>query len=277
MKKVLSFAIFIFAVLTGLSFLLYPTVSDYINKLHQSKAIDEYVNEASSLEKSEYDKLLKEANEYNADTLNRVNPFVKTKSQNKTYEERLNITETGMMGYIEIPSINLNLPIYHGTSNNVLQRGIGHLDWTSLPVGGKNTHTVLSGHRGLPSAKLFTNLSDISVGDIFVIRVLNKTLTYRVDKILTVLPEDTSALQILEGEDLCTLVTCTPYGINTHRLLVRGHRVENTFESGAVTVISDAIQIEPVTVALFIAVIILILMSVLRITKNRIKNFKRVN
>ncbi len=262
MKKRLSNAIFILAVLIGLSFLLYPTISDYINKLHQSKAIDEYVKNVAVLEKDEYEKLWEEVYAYNADTANRTDPFTQTAAQKAVYDKRLNIIGTGMMGYIEIPSINCNLPIYHGTSSSVLQRAIGHIDWTSLPAGGKNTHSVLSGHRGLPSAKLFTNLSNVVIGDIFVIRVLNETLTYEVDQILIVEPEDTSALQIVKGQDLCTLVTCTPYGINTHRLLVRGHRIENFNESEAIRITSDAIQIEPIVVAPVIAAMLLTVLSV---------------
>ena len=269
MKKRLSTAIFILVVLIGLSFLLYPTISDYINRLHQSKAIDEYVKNIAVLEKDEYDKLWKKAYAYNADTANRTNQFVQTNSQKKIYENQLNIIGTGMMGYIEIPSISCNLPIYHGTSNSVLQRAVGHIDWTSLPVGGKNTHSVLSGHRGLPSAKLFTNLSKVNTGDIFVIRVLNETLTYEVDQILTVEPEDTSALQIVKGEDLCTLVTCTPYGINTHRLLVRGHRIENLYESEAIRIKGDGIQIEPIIVAPLIAIPLLIILFIWLIVCNR--------
>ena len=259
MKKRLSTAIFIFAILIGLSFLLYPTLSDYINKLHQSKAIDEYVSRVTVLEKDEYDELLEEAHSYNADTANRINPFIQTNAQKEAYEKRLNIVGTGMMGYIEIPSIGCNLPIYHGTSNSVLQRSVGHIDWTSLPVGGEGTHSVLSGHRGLPSAKLFTNLNRVNIGDTFILRVLNETLTYEVDQILTVEPENTAALQIKDGEDLCTLVTCTPYGINTHRLLVRGHRIENTSESEVIRITSDAIRFEPVAVAPVVAIPLLII------------------
>ena len=166
------------------------------------------------------------------------------------------------MGYIEIPTIKLSLPIYHGTEDSVLQIAVGHLDWTSLPAGGESTHCVLSGHRGLPSAKLFTNLDQLVEGDTFVIRVLDEVLTYEVDRILIVEPDDVSALQIEPGKDLCTLVTCTPYGINSHRLLVRGHRVEN--QSEAIRVTSDAIQIEPLLVAPAVALpILLILLIVL--------------
>lgn len=269
MKKGLSTAILILAFLIGLSLLLYPALSDYWNQFHQSKAIDEYAEEVALLDEEEYEKLWTEANAYNADTANRSNSFVQTDTQKEDYGDLLNINGTGVMGYIEIPSIDCNLPIYHGTSNSVLQRAIGHIDWTSLPVGGESTHCVLSGHRGLPSAKIFTNLSKVVAGDIFMIRVLDETLTYEVDQILTVEPEDTTALQIEDGEDLCTLVTCTPYGINTHRLLVRGHRVENQAQAQAVRVTADAIQIEPVTVAPIAAIpILLILLMILLLPKS---------
>lgn len=176
------------------------------------------------------------------------------------------------MGYIEIESLGVSLPIYHGTDDAVLQIGVGHLDWTSLPVGGEGTHCVISGHRGLPSAKLFTNLDKMSVGDTFVLRVLDEVLTYEVDQILIVEPDDTEALQIEQGKDLCTLVTCTPYGINTHRLLVRGHRVENAIASRLAHVTSDAVQIEPLIIASIIAVPLLLLLLIkLLIPKRRKK------
>lgn len=269
MKKRLSSAIFIFAVLIGLSFLLYPTVSDYINRLHHSKAINEYVKKVSALDSNDYGRFLDEAYAYNYDTKNRTNPFIMTNFQKSVYEERLNIIGTGMMGYIEIPSIDCKLPIYHGTSNGVLQRGVGHLEWTSLPIGGKNTHSVLSGHRGLPSAKLFTNLSNLSVGDTFTIRILNKALTYEVDKILTVEPEDTSALQIISGEDLCTLMTCTPYGINTHRLLIRGHRAESLLESEAAEITPNTEHIKLRTLISYVAILLIVIILILLIFLKR--------
>ena len=163
------------------------------------------------------------------------------------------------MGYIEIPNINVSLPVYHGTAESVLQIAVGHVDWTSLPVGGEGTHCVLSGHRGLPSAKLFTNLDKIVEGDTFSIRVLDEVLTYEVDQTLIVEPTEVDALQIETGKDLCTLVTCTPYGINTHRLLVRGHRVPNTPEAANVRLTSDAIQIEPMLAAPLMALPVLII------------------
>ena len=176
------------------------------------------------------------------------------------------------MGYIEIPEIDVSLPIYHGTEDPVLQVAIGHLEWTSLPVGGESTHCVLSGHRGLPSAKLFTDLDRLVVGDRFRLGVLDQVLTYEVDQILIVEPQDTEALLIEEGKDLCTLVTCTPYSINTHRLLVRGHRVETEKDAKNVRVTSDAIQIEPYLVAPVVAApILLVLLLGLLIPRRRKK------
>lgn len=269
MKKSLSTLLFVLAFLIGLSLLLYPTISDYINQLHQSRAIGEYAEQVAYLDSAEYDKMWEAAEAYNADSVNRGNPYVQTASQKETYDSLLNLDGSGVMGYIEIPSIDCFLPIYHGTSSEVLQRAIGHLEWTSLPVGGEGTHSVFSGHRGLPSAKLFTNLSKVSVGDIFIVRVLDGTLTYEVDQILTVLPDDTAALLCTEGEDYCTLVTCTPYGINTHRLLVRGHRIENLAESKTIRVTADAIQIEPVIIAPIVAAPLLIILLTLAVIFDR--------
>ena len=169
----------------------------------------------------------------------------------------------GIMGYIDIPGIDCSLPIYHGTEESVLQIAVGHLEWSSLPVGGESTHCVLSGHRGLPSAKLFTNLDKLQAGDIFLLRVLDEVLTYEVDQILIVEPQETGALRIEKGKDYCTLVTCTPYGINTHRLLVRGHRIDNIEEAKTVRVTADAIQIEPLLVAPVVAIPILLLLMIL--------------
>ena len=170
-----------------------------------------------------------------------------------------------------IPDINCSLPIYHGTDEGILQVAVGHLPWSSLPVGGESTHCVISGHRGLPSAKLFTNLDQLSEGDIFMLRVLDEVLTYEVDQILIVEPDDVEALKVEKGKDYCTLVTCTPYGINTHRLLVRGHRVENPDDSVSVRVTADAMQIEPVLVAPVVAVPVLLLLLVWLLVKYRKK------
>ena len=253
MKKHLSTIALILALLAGVSLLLYPTVSNYWNTRHASRAVADYAQNVQALDRGTYDELLAAAEAYNRSLLTRENAFFLSEAQQTQYDSLLDISGTGIMGYIEIPSINVSLPIYHGTSDSVLQIAVGHLDWTSLPVGGESTHCVLSGHRGLPSAKLFTNLDQIVEGDTFVIRVLDEVLTYEVDRILIVEPDDVTALLIEPGRDLCTLVTCTPYGVNSHRLLVRGHRVETTQAEEMVRLVSDGIQVEPLLVAPIVA------------------------
>lgn len=235
--------------LAGLSLLLYPTVSDYWNSFHASRAVAAYAQEVADLNGEEYDRLLEAARDYNARVAQRSNTFALTEEEAAEYQSLLNMDGTGIMGYIEIPNIKLSLPIYHGTEESVLQIAVGHLDWSALPVGGEGTHCVLSGHRGLPSAKLFTNLDQLREGDTFTLRALDEVLCYEVDQIRVVEPQDTDALLPEPGQDLCTLVTCTPYGVNTHRLLVRGHRIENPDSADAIRVTSDAMQIEPILVA----------------------------
>ena len=235
--------------LAGLSLLLYPTVSDYWNSFHASRAVAAYAQEVADLNGEEYDRLLAAARDYNARVAQRSNTFALTEEEAAEYQSLLNMDGTGIMGYIEIPNIKLSLPIYHGTEESVLQIAVGHLDWSALPVGGEGTHCVLSGHRGLPSAKLFTNLDQLREGDTFTLRALDEVLCYEVDQIRVVEPQDTDALLPEPGQDLCTLVTCTPYGVNTHRLLVRGHRIENPDSADAIRVTSDAMQIEPILVA----------------------------
>ena len=275
MKNKITTWILVLALLAGLSLLLYPTVSDYWNSLHASQAVATYAEDVKSIDKTQYDELLAAAHSYNESLHTRTNDFYLTDEQQAAYDTLLNIGQTGIMGYIEIPVIKLSLPIYHGTSDSVLQIAVGHLDWTSLPVGGTGTHCVLSGHRGLPSAKLFTNLDQMKTGDTFVIRVLDEVLTYEVDQILIVEPNNTSALTIEVGKDLCTLVTCTPYGINSHRLLVRGHRVENTPEAKMIRVVADAIQIEPLIVAPVVAAPVLLILFVMLMLPKRKKHIEK--
>ena len=253
--------------LSGLSLLLYPSVSDYWNSLHQSRAIASYAEEVANLDSDKYDELWDDANSYNRSLVGRDNSYLLSDEQKAEYERLLNLSGLGVMGYIEIPEIGCSLPIYHGTDDSVLQIAIGHLEWSSLPVGGESTHCVLSGHRGLPSAKLFTNLDKLQEGSIFMLRVLDEVLTYEVDQILIVEPQETAALQIVEGEDYCTLVTCTPYGINTHRLLVRGHRIENIEEERVARVTADAIQIDPLLVAPIVSIPILLILLFILLTK----------
>lgn len=228
-NKVVTF-ILILMLLAGLSLLLYPTVSDYWNSMHQSRAIAAYTSAVEELDTSTYDELWEKARKYNERLFQDNRGLFLPEEEREEYEALLNVSGNGVMGYIEIPSIQCALPIYHGTDEAVLQIAIGHIEGSSLPVGGENTHCVVSGHRGLPSAKLFTNLDQIREGDIFLLKILNETLTYEVDQILTVLPDEVEALKMEKGKDLCTLVTCTPYGINSHRLLVRGHRIPNREE-----------------------------------------------
>lgn len=256
--------------LAGLSLLLYPTVSDYWNSFHASRAVAAYAQEVADLNGAEYDALLEAARDYNARVPERSNTFALTEAEQAEYQSLLNMDGTGIMGYIEIPNIKLSLPIYHGTEESVLQIAVGHLDWSALPVGGEGTHCVLSGHRGLPSAKLFTNLDQLREGDTFTLRVLDEVLCYEVDQIRIVEPQDTAALLPEPGQDLCTLVTCTPYGVNTHRLLVRGHRIETPDSADAIRVTSDAMQIEPILVAPAVGVpLVLLAVAVLLLSDRR--------
>ena len=256
--------------LAGLSLLLYPTVSDYWNSFHASRAVAAYAQEVADLNGEEYDRLLAAARDYNARVAQRSNTFALTEEEAAEYQSLLNMDGTGIMGYIEIPNIKLSLPIYHGTEESVLQIAVGHLDWSALPVGGEGTHCVLSGHRGLPSAKLFTTLDQLREGDTFTLRVLDEVLCYEVDQIRIVEPQDTAALLPEPGQDLCTLVTCTPYGVNTHRLLVRGHRIETPDSADAIRVTSDAMQIEPILVAPAVGVpLVLLAVAILLLSDRR--------
>ena len=215
--------------LVAFSVLLYPTFSSYLNEKNSSRVVSYYDAESVKMSEAEKEQMLEEARAYNQEMLGNIDlidPFSQENTEiDERYQNLLNPDGTGMMGYIRIPKINVEIPIYHGTSESVLQAGVGHFWGTSLPVGGESTHTVLTGHRGLPTKTLFTNMDKLEIGDIFYIRVLDETLAYEVDQILTVLPSDTDALAIEPGKDYATLVTCTPYAINTHRLLVRGHRI----------------------------------------------------
>lgn len=225
-KKHISTIIIALIFLAGLGFLLYPTVSNLWNRAHQSRAIATYTKQVEKLDDSQNKEMLKAARKYNKSLLKKSDHWKLSKKDKKKYESLLDVSGTGIMGYIEIPKIDCSLPIYHGTDEGALQIAIGHLEGSSLPVGGKSTHCVLSGHRGLPSARLFTDLDQMEEGDVFVLNVLGRKLAYEVDQIKVVLPDEMSDLEIVQGKDLCTLVTCTPYGINTHRLLVRGHRTK---------------------------------------------------
>ena len=253
MKKNKSTIILILVFFVGLSVMLYPTLSDYVNQLHQSRAVATYAEDVDNLTDADYSAYFEAADAFNAqiaadpDALFHADRFT-------SYNATLDVTGTGIMGYITIEKIGVELPIYHGTSDGVLQVAAGHLEGTSLPVGGGSTHAVISAHRGLPSAKLFTNLDELEVGDRFTITVLNRVLTYEVDQISIVLPTEIDQLLPTEGMDYVTLMTCTPYGINTHRLLVRGKRVETTESQKHIRVAADAFRIEPIIVAPILAI-----------------------
>lgn len=262
MKKHGSTILLVIILLIGMSLLLYPTFADWWNSFTQTRAIATYTETVAIMDDDQYSALWDAAWDYNASLLERENEFFLSEERKEEYNSHLNIGGNGIMGYIEIPEIKVTLPIYHGTEENVLQVAVGHLDWTSLPVGGENSHCVVSGHRGLPSARLFTDLDKIMEGDIFLLRILDEVMTYEVDQIRIVEPHEVEDLKIVEGEDLCTLVTCTPYGINSHRLLIRGHRVENQQPVRTVRVTADAIQIEPTIVAPFLAAPVLLLLLV---------------
>ena len=255
--------------LIGLGLLLYPSFSDYWNSFHQSRAIASYAQSVADMSSEKYREIIEKAEAYNRKLCGTGIKWILDEEEKKEYNSQLAIRDSSIMAYIDIPKIDITLPIYHGTDEAVLQTAIGHLEGTSLPVGGEGSHCVLSGHRGLPSAKLFSDLDKMVEGDTFSLTVMNRTLTYEVDQIRVVEPTDLSDLTIEKGKDYCTLVTCTPYGINTQRLLVRGHRTENP--NGDADVIADALQIEPVYIAPFLAVptLILLVIGLLVVTGHR--------
>ena len=253
MRKNLSTIILILIFLVGLSVMLYPSVSNAVNRKHQSRAVAGYAEEVEPLSDADYQAYFDAADAYNRQLNTTPNAFYKPDLVSG-YAQTLDISGTGIMGYITIPKISVELPIYHGTDEGVLQVAAGHLEGSSLPVGGAGTHAVISAHRGLPSAKLFTNLDELEVGDRFTITVLNRVLTYEVDQISIVLPTEIDQLLPTEGMDYVTLMTCTPYGINTHRLLVRGKRVETTESQKHIRVAADAFRIEHIIVAPILAI-----------------------
>ena len=267
-KKIKFLIIIIFFI--GVIILFYPLVSQYWNSKVQSKAIENYDEVLNKVK--DYTNLFEKGNDYNEDLFDLEFPLIQYKKLNN-YNDLFNINNDGMIGYISIQKIKIELPIYHGTSSSVLNVAVGHLEGTSLPIGGNSTHSVLSAHRGLPSSKLFTNLNKLEIGDTFIITVLNKKLTYQVDKITTVEPKDITDLEIEEDKDLVTLLTCTPYGVNTHRLLVRGIRVDN-IENQELIITSEAYQIDKITVTIIICIPILFLLVMYIILKPVKKVYK---
>ena len=279
MKKHITTILLILVVLIGLSLVLYPSISNWWNETRSSKVISDYSELVAELDEDEYEQMWADAVAYNADRAGALNPYLLTPEHKQRYQSVLNLGGNGVMGYIEIPSIGVSLPIYHTVNEDILQVAAGHVEWSDLPVGGAGTHSVLSGHRGLPSAKLFTDLDDLREGDVFVLRILDATLTYEVDQILIVEPEDVKNLRRVQGQDLCTLVTCTPYGVNTHRLLVRGHRIENTPEAAVIRVTANAVPLDSTIVALIAAIPMMIvsMTGLLLISKHRSRRRYRRN
>ena len=261
MKKNRSNIILILIFLVGLSVMLYPTVSDYVNQKNQSRAVASYSEEVENLSDVDYQAYFDAADDYNRQLAETPDAFYRPEEVSG-YTDTLDVSGTGIMGYITISKIGVELPVYHGTSDGVLQVAAGHLEGSSLPVGGAGTHAVISAHRGLPSAKLFTNLDELEVGDTFTITVLDRVLTYEVDQISIVLPTETDLLQPVEGKDYVTLMTCTPYGINTHRLLVRGRRVETPDQYKHLRVTAEALKIEPIIVAPIMALPMLLILLI---------------
>lgn len=275
MKNKIINIILAVAFITGLSLLLYPTLSNEYNKRHQSQAIKNYEQSVGELDTTDIEEALKEAEEYNAKLASKTQTFNLNDEEEAEYESQLSIADGGVMSVVTIEKIDVSLPVYHGTSETVLNSACGHLAGSSLPVGGESTHAVLTGHRGLPSAKLFTDLDQLSEGDTFTVTTLGRKMIYQIDDIRIVLPSEISSLKIEEGKDLCTLVTCTPYGVNSHRLLVTGHRISEE-EAKKITITADAIKIDPLLITPVIAVILILLLVVgLGISKKNNKAVKQ--
>lgn len=250
-RNVISTAILVVLLLVGLSVMLYPTVSDWWNSRVQTRAIATYNQSVEQMDTGDKERLLMEAHSYNATLSHLTAPFTNWEDAGN-YDKILDISGTGIMGYISIPKIQVELPIYHGTSAEVLNVAVGHLQGSSFPVGGENTHAVISAHRGLPSAKLFSDLDQLVEGDTFTVTILDEVLTYEVEKIFIVKPDELDKLAIIPGGDYVTLMTCTPYGVNSHRLLVRAHRVDTVYPHN-VKVAADAVQLDSMSVVPFIA------------------------
>lgn len=288
-QRHLATLIIVIVLIGGLGLLIYPNFADWWNSFHQSRAIASYMDDVAAMDEEQYQAIIDSARAYNQRISDTGLRWVMSDEEKAAYQAELDFTNTGIMGYIQIDKINIMLPVYHGISEAILQTSIGHIEGTSLPVGcssfNRNTgelddpnqsnHIVLSGHRGLPSAKLFSDLDRLVEGDTFTLTVLNETYTYEVDQIRIVLPEDLSDITLEKGKDYCTLVTCTPYGINTHRLLVRGHRVGNV--NGDENVIADALLIDRIYVAPFIAIpIITVLLIILLVETGKKRKRSRI-
>ncbi len=262
LKKYVIELILSIILVAGLCLILYPTVSDWWNSLHQSRAIASYVETVDGMSEEECETMLAAARAYNEKLAAGKREFVLTDSELEEYRSLLDVSGTGIMGYIQILSIGVSLPIYHGTDEAVLQMAIGHIPGSSLPVGGESTHCLVSGHRGLPSARLFTDLDRLEEGDVFTLTVLGRKITYQVDQIRVVLPAEQQDLMIADGEDYCTLITCTPYGINSHRILVRGTRIQNLEEFHEVEAEAVKVPVYQVVLAVGVPIVLLILLGI---------------
>ena len=259
-RREITTALILLVFLIGCGLLAYPTFSDWWNSFHQSRTIMQYSQAIANLNQEEYDRVWSEAIRYNEDMARDGIDWLMDEEQRKRYYKELDFAGNGTMGYVNIPKINVMLPVYHGTDDGILQTSIGHLEQTSLPVGGETAHSVLSGHRGLPSAKLFSELDALAEGDRFTLHILDQVLTYEVDRIRIVEPSDFSKISLEKGKDYCTLLTCTPYSVNTHRLLVRGHRVANDKDDKNIRITADAMQIDTIYVAPFVAAPVLLIL-----------------
>lgn len=270
LKEKLSFLIFVIMIILGIAIILYPVISNHLSKINYQEIIDNYDFKVAKQKNSYNEQLVNEARKYNSSltSLNITDVFQNQIGQSSSeYFSVLNVDNNGMMGYISIPKIDVKIPIYHGTSSDILQKGVGHLEGSSIPIGGENTHTVLSAHRGLPSSRLFTDLDQLKVGNTFYIHILDEVLAYRVNQVLVVEPSDIDFLQIVKGEDYVTLVTCTPYAINTHRLLVRGERIEYSAQEEENVAINKKMSIADIVLyTCLIFAVLLIIGSIISIT-----------
>lgn len=269
MRRRLGNILLTLAFVVGIALLAYPSFSDWWNTFHQTRAIAGYTSAVANMDREDFDRMWAEAEAFNEYLAKKPNRFNLTPEELATYNSILDVTGTGIMGYIDIPSIKISLPIYHGTDESILQIAIGHIAGTSFPIGGEGTHAAVSGHRGLPSARLFTDIDKLQAGDKFLLQILDRTLTYEVDQIRIVLPQELQDLEIDPYQDYVTLITCTPYGVNTHRLLVRGHRVDND-NTDATRITADAMRFEPVIVAPLVAApILLVLLIILLVSTSK--------
>ena len=277
MKRRVTTILIVLILLVGICLLIYPSFSNWWNSLHQSRAVSSYISTVSNMTNDEYIQMWKDARAYNEElTREEELRFKLTDEETERYNSLLDVSGTGIMGYVDVPKINVTLPIYHGTDDSVLQIAIGHITGTSLPVGGPGSHCVISGHRGLSSARLFTDLTKVEIGDTFSLHVLDNILTYEVDQILTVLPDEVDALKREPGKDYCTLVTCTPYGINSHRLLVRGHRVEDDHDE-TIHIATDALPVNKLLIAACVALPLIIIILIVLLIIHIVRGKKRKN